>query len=66
MAFRGRSDLYLSAFIIVRCSLKVFPLFLEQNSGPLTDQCWFLVWPLEAEATWMFFGSGCFSYSQYA
>ena len=30
--FFDGSDLYLSAFVIIRCSLKVFPLFLRQNS----------------------------------
>ena len=28
-------DLYLSAFVIVRCNLKVFALFLERNSVSL-------------------------------
>ena len=41
MTFPDGSDLYLSAFVIVRCSLKVFALFLEQNSELLTDRCWF-------------------------
>ena len=34
-------DLYLSVFVIVRCSLKVFALFLERNSVSSTDRCWF-------------------------
>ena len=37
-AFPDELDLYLSAFAIARCSLKVFH---EQNSATLTDQCWF-------------------------
>ena len=41
MTFPHRSNLYLSAFVIVRCSLKVFAFFLERNSVPLTNQCWF-------------------------
>ena len=39
--FPDGSDLYLSAFVIVRCSLKVFALFLVRNSVPLTDRYWF-------------------------
>ena len=39
--FQDGSDLYLSAFVLPRCSLQVFALFLEQNSVPLTDPCWF-------------------------
>ena len=39
--FPDGSDLYLSAFVIVRCSVKVFTLFLVRNSVPLTDWCWF-------------------------
>ena len=35
------SDLYLSVFVIVRCSLKVFALFLERNLVSSTDRCWF-------------------------
>ena len=38
--FPDGSSLYISAFIIARCSLKVFALFLEQHSVPLTDRCW--------------------------
>ena len=37
LTFLDGSDLYLSAFVIVQCCLKVFALFLEQNSVPLTD-----------------------------
>ena len=32
MEFPDGSDLYLNAFVIGRCSLKVFALFLERNS----------------------------------
>ena len=39
--FPDASDLYLSAFVTVRCSLKVFTLFLVRISVPLTDRCWF-------------------------
>ena len=39
--FPDASDLYLSVFVIVWCSLKVFALFLVWNSVPLTDWCWF-------------------------
>ena len=37
--FPDGSDLYLSAFVIVRCSLKVFTFYLVRNSVPLTDRC---------------------------
>ena len=39
--FLDGSDLCLSAFVSVSYSLKMFALFLERNSVPLTDQCWF-------------------------
>ena len=38
--FPDGSDLYLCAFVIVRCSLKAFALFLVRNSVHLTDRCW--------------------------
>ena len=41
MTFPDGSDLYLSAFVIIRCSLNVFALFLVRNSVPLTDRYWF-------------------------
>ena len=39
--FPDGSDLYLSAFVIVCSSLKVFALFIEQNLASLTNRCWF-------------------------
>ena len=59
--FPDGSDLYPSAFIIVRCSLKVFALFLERNSVPLTDLCWFEYGLLRQRPPGCFFGSGCSS-----
>ena len=60
--FPDGSDLYLSAYVVVRCILKVFAFFLERNSVSML--VW--VWPLEVEATWMFFGLGCsFLFSVY-
>ena len=37
MTFPDDSDLYLGACVIIRCSLKGFTWFLEQNSAPLID-----------------------------
>ena len=53
--FPDGSDLYLSAFVIVRCSLKVFALFLVRNSVPLTDRCWFQYGLLRWKLSWIRF-----------
>ena len=57
--------LYLSAFAIVRCSLKVFPLFLEQNSVPSTDQCWFESGLLSRRPPRCFLNGDALPYFQY-
>ena len=62
MTFPDGSDLYLSALITVRCSLKVFALFLERNSVPLTGRCSFEYGLLRRRLPgFVFFGSACFS-----
>ena len=59
-AFPDGSDLYPSAFVIVRCSLKVFALVLERNSVPLTDRCWFEYGLLRRRPSGCFFWLGMF------
>ena len=59
--FPDGSDLYLSAFVIVRCSLKVCALFLAWNLVPLTDRCWFEYDLLRWRPPGCFFGLGCSS-----
>ena len=39
--FSHGSDSYISKFVFAPCSLIAFPLFLKQNSVPLTIRCWF-------------------------
>ena len=65
MAFSGGSDLYLSALVIVRCGLKVFPLFLERSSGSLTDGCCFEYGVLRRRPPGCFLAGDVFLYSQY-
>ena len=53
--------MFVSAFVIIRCGLKVFALFLERNSVPLTDRCWFEYGLLRRRPPGCFFGSRCSS-----
>ena len=64
-AFSDGSDLYLCAFVIVRCSLKVFALFLVRNSVPLTDRCWFEYGLLRRRPPGCFLARDVLPYSQY-
>ena len=63
--FPDGSDLYLSAFVIVCCSLEVFALLLVQNSVPLTDRCWFKYSLLSRRALGCFLARDVLPYSQY-
>ena len=63
--FPDGSDLYLSAFVIVRCSLKVFALFLVRNSVPLRDRCWFEYDLLRRRQPGCFLARDVLPYSQY-
>ena len=58
--YLDESDLYLSAFIIVRCSLKVFALFLEQDLAHSTNSWWFEYSLLKRRTLGCYFGSGYF------
>ena len=63
--FPDGSDLYLSAFVIVRCSLKVFAFLLERNSVHLTDRCWFENDFLKRKPPGCFLAQDALPYSQY-
>ena len=64
--FPNGLDLYLKALLIVRCSLKVFALFLVRNSVPLTDQCWFEYGLLRQRLPGCFLARDVLPYSQNA
>ena len=63
--FLDGSDLCLSAFVSVSYSLKMFALFLERNSVPLTDQCWFDYGLLRRRPPGCFLARDVLPYSQY-
>ena len=63
--FPDGSDLYLSVFVIVYCSFKVFTLFLVRNSVPLTDLSWFEYGLLRRRPPGCFLAGDVLPYSQY-
>ena len=65
MTFPDGSDLYLSAFVIIRCSLKLFTLFLKRNSVPLTGRCWCDYGLLRQRPPGYFLAWDVLPYSQY-
>ena len=62
--FPDGSDLYLSAFLIVRCSLRVFALFLVRNSVPSTYRCCFEYGFLRRRPPGFFLAGDVLPYSQ--
>ena len=63
--FPDGSDFYISAFVIVRCSLKVFALFLKRNSLSSTDRFWFEYGLLRWRPPRCFLARDVLPYSQY-
>ena len=63
--FSDVSYLYLNAFVIIRCTLNVFALFLKQNSALLTSPYWFEYDLLRQMPPGVFLAQDVFPYSQY-